>query len=453
MAIDMTKGSEAKAITAFALPIMGGFLLQQLYNTVDSVVVGRTLGQAALSAVGTCSPLTMLAVSFATGLCNGESIVLSQFYGAKKYGDLRNALSTSLILLTALSVAVTVLGLCFARGLLGGLLSVPDEIIDGSMQYFTVYCVGLVFQFIYNVIAAALRSVGDSRATLLFLMISSVLNIILDLLFVLVFRWGIAGTAIATVISQAVSAAVSVHYILKKYAFFRFGRGDFVFDGEKCRMVLKLGVPTMVQMCIVSGGNVLVQKVTNSLGTVAIAAATAAGRIENYMFIPCQGFNNGVGTFTGQNMGAGNIDRVISGMKKTLKIVVPLAFVLAAALFLFAGPLVSVFGVMDDALELGEMHLHFIAPFFVLFTAYMVFAGVLTGSGDVLASTSITLSGLALRVICANVFCYVFRWGFRSLYYAIPVGWVLCFILALVRYFGGKWKSKALVKHGRPDEA
>jgi Na+-driven multidrug efflux pump len=171
------------------------------------------------------------------------------------------------------------------------------------------------------------------------------------------------------------------------------------------------------------------------------------------MFIPCQGFNNGVGTFTGQNMGAGNIDRVISGMKKTLKIVVPLAFVLAAALFLFAGPLVSVFGVMDDALELGEMHLHFIAPFFVLFTAYMVFAGVLTGSGDVLASTSITLSGLALRVICANVFCYVFRWGFRSLYYAIPVGWVLCFILALVRYFGGKWKSKALVKHGRPDEA
>ena len=235
-------------------------------------------------------------------------------------------------------------------------------------------------------------------------------------------------------------------YILKKYSFFRFGRGEFIFDSEKCRMVLKLGVPTMVQMCIVSGGNVLVQKVTNSLGTVAIAAATAAGRIENYMFIPCQGFNNGVSTFTGQNTGAGNTERVISGLKKTLRIVVPLAIVLASALYAFAGPLVSVFGVKEDALELGINHLHFIAPFFVLFTAYMAFAGVLTGSGDVLASTSITLSGLALRVICANVFCYVFHWGFRSLYYAIPTGWVLCFILALFRYFGGKWKTKALVR-------
>lgn len=448
MAIDMTKGSEAKAISVFALPIMGGFLLQQLYNTVDSVVVGRTLGQQALSAVGTCSALTMLAVSFATGLCNGEGIVLSQFFGAKKYTDLRKTLSTSFMLLTCMSIAVTALCLVFARRLLGGLLSVPEEIMGGAMQYFSIYCVGLIFQFIYNVVAAALRSVGDSKATLLFLLISSVLNIVLDLLFVLVFRWGIAGTAIATVISQAVSAVVSVYYMWKKYDFYRLGRSEFVFDAEKCRLVLKLGVPTMVQMCIVSGGNVLVQKVTNSLGTVAIAAATAAGRIENYLFIPCQGFNNGVATFTGQNIGAGDLKRVRSGMLKALVIAVPLALVMAALLYIFAGPLVSIFGVEGDAMQLGIAHLHFIAPFFVLFSAYMNLAGVLVGAGDVLVSTSITLSGLALRVICANVFCYVMDLGFRSLYYAVPIGWVLCFILALFRYFSGKWKSKALVKHG-----
>lgn len=446
MATDMTRGSEAKVITGFALPIMGGLLLQQLYNTADSVVVGRILGENALSAVGTCSALTMLAVSFATGLSNGAGIVFAQLFGAKKFSDLRRTLSTSVILLTALSVAVTVLCMVFSGGLLGGLLSVPDEILGDAVGYFRVYCAGLVFQFIYNVIAAALRSVGDSKAMLLFLLISSVLNVALDLLFVMVFKWGVAGTAFATVIAQAASAAVSVYYMWRRYDYYRFAKGDFVFDAGKCRLVLKLGVPVMIQMCIVSGGNVLVQKVTNSLGTSAIAAATAAGRIENYLYIPCQGFNNGVSTFTGQNMGAGNVERVISGMKKTQMIVVPMALALAAVLLFRAEWLVGIFGVEGEALALGVQHLHFVAPFFVLFGAYMAVAGVLVGSGDVMAATTITLTGLALRVLCANVLCYVFHLGFRSLYIAVPAGWILCFILAIFRYLAGRWKHKAVVK-------
>lgn len=446
MATDMTQGSEAKVITGFALPIMGGLLLQQLYNTADSVVVGRILGEAALSAVGTCSALTMLAVSFATGLSNGVGIVLAQFFGAKKFSELRKTLSTSIILLAALSVVVTALCIGFSGALLGGLLSVPGEILGGAVLYFRIYCAGLIFQFIYNVIAAALRSAGDSKAMLLFLLVSSILNVALDLLFVIVFRWGIAGTAIATVIAQAASAAVSVFYMWRRYEYYRISKNDFVFDSAKCRLVLKLGVPVMLQMCIVSGGNVLVQKVTNSLGTTAIAAATAAGRIENYLYIPCQGFNNGVSTFTGQNMGAGNVERVISGMKKTQKIVVPMALALAATLFFSARWLVAIFGVTGEALELGVRHLHFVAPFFVLFGAYMAIAGVLVGSGDVVASTSITLSGLALRVLCANVLCYVFELGFRSLYIAIPAGWILCFILIIFRYLSGQWKRKGVVR-------
>lgn len=446
MARDMTVGSESRHILTFALPIMGGLVLQQLYNTVDSVVVGQKLGEAALSAVGTCSALTMFVVSFATGLCNGAGVVLAQFFGAKRKEDLRSSLSTALTLLSALSILISILGAVFARGVLGGLLDVPPEILPDAVAYFRIYCIGLWFQFIYNVVAAALRSVGDSQATLWFLLVASVMNILLDLLFVIVLPWGVAGTAIATVLCQGLCAVISVIYMWKRYDFYRFSKGQFVFDREKSGLILKLGVPTMLQMCIVSGGNVLIQRVVNGLGTAAIAAATAAGRIENYLFIPCQGLNNGIGTFAGQNMGAGNFDRVRSGRVKARRILVPVAIALAALLFLFAKPLIAIFGVEGEALTLGIQHLHFIAPFFVLFALYMSNAGVLTGSGDVMAATRITLTCLALRVGCTYFFRYVCDLGFASLYYANPIGWAYGLIASFFRFRSGKWQTKGIVK-------
>jgi putative MATE family efflux protein len=446
MARDMTKGSETKLILLFSLPIMGGLVLQQLYNTVDSIVVGQFLGEVALSAVGTCAALTMFVVSFASGLSNGAGIVFAQLFGAKKYTDLRRSLATALYLLIGLGLIITALGILLARPLLSNLLSAPDEILAPAMQYFRIYCIGLVFQFVYNVIAAALRSVGDSKATLIFLLISSVLNIILDLVFVLSFGWGVAGTAIATVISQAVSAMVSIFYMWRRYEIYRVKAEEAYFDREKSAVILKLGVPTMIQMCIVSGGNVLVQRVINSFGTSAIAAATAAGRIENYMFVPCQGFNNGVSTFVGQNMGAGNVDRVYSGWKKALKMVVPMALVMAVGMVVFASQLIALFGVEGEALALGIKHLRFIAPFFVLFSVYITTAGVLTGSGDVLAATTITLSSLGVRVAATYTFAYICGFWFASLYYAVPIGWVVCFISVMLRLRSGKWKTKAVIK-------
>ena len=201
MARDMTEGREGRHILAFALPIMGGLVLQQLYNTVDSVVVGQKLGETALGAVGTCSALTMFAVSFAVGLTNGSSVIFAQLFGAKQPDKLRRNLSTAFCLLAALGLVISALGFCFARPLLIA-LAAPDAILDMASGYFRIYCLGLVFQFVYNVAAGALRSVGDSKATLLFLCISSVVNIVLDLLFVIRFNWGVEGTAVATVIAQ-----------------------------------------------------------------------------------------------------------------------------------------------------------------------------------------------------------------------------------------------------------
>ena len=445
MARDMTVGREGTHILVFALPIMGGLVLQQLYNTVDSVVVGQTLGAAALGAVGTCAALTMFAVSFAVGLTNGSGVIFAQLFGAKRMEALRTNLSTAFILLTALGLAISILGFCFARPLLRA-LAAPAEILDMAAGYFRIYCLGLVFQFIYNVSACALRSVGDSKATLIFLCISSAVNIALDLLFVLVFHWGVAGTAIATVIAQGVSAVVSLAYIFRKYAFYRFGRGEFRFDGACCGQILRLGVPTMVQMCIVSGGNVLIQRVVNDLGTVALAANTAAGRIENYMFIPVQAMNTGIATFTGQNVGAGRFDRVRTGRRHARFIMVPTALVISLILWVFAKPLIAIFGVEGEALALGIRHLRFISPFFVIFALYMSTAGILTGSGDVLAAACVTLSVLAVRVAATYTFNYGFHLGFASLYYPNPIGWTFGFVAAWLRFRTGIWETKSVIR-------
>ena len=445
MARDMTTGNEARHIMTFALPIMGGLVLQQLYNTVDSVVVGRYLGEASLSAVGTCAALTMFVVSFATGLCNGSGVLFAQLFGAKRYDDLRRSLSTGLLFLSGLSILIALLAVGFS-GPLFRLLRVPEEVKPDALRYFRIYCIGLLFQFVYNVVSAALRAVGDSQATLWFLLISSVLNILLDVLFVIALHWGVAGTAIATVICQGICAVVSVAYMMKKYSWYRFGKGQFVFEGEKARLILKLGVPTMIQMCIVSGGNVLIQYVVNDLGTSAIAANTAAGRIEGYLFVPAQGLNNGIATFSGQNIGAGLPDRVRSGRVKARKILIPVALALALILFVFARQLIGLFGVEGDALTLGIAHLKFIAPFFVLFCLYMSNAGALTGTGDVKMASAITLSVLGVRVACTYLFRYAFHMGFASLYVANPIGWVVGLGLSFLRFRSGAWESKAVVR-------
>ncbi len=442
---DMTTGSEARHIIAFALPIMGGLVLQQLYNTVDSVVVGRVLGEQALSAVGTCASLTFFLVSFATGLCNGAGVLFAQLFGAKRMDDLRRSLSTGLLLLSALSIVIALLAASFS-GPLFVALRVPEEIRADALRYFRIYCIGLLFQFVYNVVSAALRGVGDSQATLFFLLISSVLNILLDMLFVIVLRWGVAGTAIATVFCQAVCAVVSVIYMTRKYEFYRFDRGGFRFEGEKAKLILKLGIPTMIQMCIVSGGNVLIQRVVNDLGTSAIDANTADGRIGGFPFVSAQGLNNGISTFSGQNIGAGLPDRVRSGRRKARSILVPVAIVLAVFLFAFARQLIALFGVEGEALTLGIRHLRFIAPFFAFFCLYMSNAGVLTGTGDVKAASAVTLGVLTVRVALTYLLCYAFHMGFAALYVSNPIGWVFGLVISFLRFRSGKWESMSVVK-------
>lgn len=446
MTKDMTKGNELKLIFLFTLPIMAGNFLQQLYNTVDGVIVGRYVSETALAAVGTCTPLTILFLALAIGLSAGCSIMVAQYFGGQLVEDLRKSVSTALILVISLGAVLSVAGFFLARPLLTHVLRTPDSALEDAVAYFSVYCLGLLFQFTYNIIAAVLRAIGDSRATLFFLLVSSLINIVLDLLFVAVWNWSVTGAAVATVIAQAVSAAVSLIYMFRRHPILRFKRSEFVFDREKCSLALKLGIPTTIQQCIVSVGHIAVQRLVNSFGTSFMASYTAAMRLENYIMIPIFGFNTGLATYTGQNMGAKRLDRVVSGYKKTLLTALACCVCLIVIALLGARPLVGIFGLTGESLNLGVQYLTVVAPFLIIFTIYQITCGVLQGSGDVYYAMLCTITGLTTRVITSYSMAYLTPLSYRTLWWSIPVGWTFVLVLAQIRYWSGKWKTKGIIR-------
>lgn len=446
---NMTAGPEWKHILLFSLPIMAGNLLQQLYNTVDGIVVGNFVSQNALAATGTAGTLAFIFLAFAIGFGNGSGIMIAQLFGAKQYDELRAAVSTALILLVGMGLCFSVLGCALARPLLHGLMNVEaGEVLDLAVEYFAIYAIGFVLQFTYNAVAAILRAVGDSRATLYFLLVSSVINLVLDLVFVIVFHWGAAGAAIATVLSQLGSAAVSVVYMFKKYPMFRFGRGQFVFRRDKCALCLRLGIPSTIQQSIVSFGNVFMQRLVNSFGENAMAAFTVGVRIEGYLFVPAVGLSVGVSTFTAQNTGAGRFDRVKRGSRAAVVITLIIAATLELLSYIFASSISTLFGVEGEALGLSISYVRFLAFFFWLFAVYIVFSGLLQGAGDVMFSMAGSLLSLAIRVALAYMLVYSFGIDFSAVWKAMSVGLAAALVLALVRYFTGGWKEKGIVRHG-----
>ena len=443
----MTKGSIWKHLITFSLPIMIGNLMQQLYNTVDGIVVGNYVGEKALASVGTSASLMLLFLSFAIGLSGGTGIMSAQFYGAQQTDELKKAVSTALILMLSVGSVLSVLGVVFSRTLVTGLLNVKDkEVLESAVVYFSICAGGFVFQFAYNAIASVLRATGDSKATLYFLMISATLNLVLDLIFVIYFRWGVAGAAAATIFSQFVSAAVSAVYMFRKYEMFRFRRGEFVFDAAKCRICLRLGVPTTLQQCIMSFGNVLVQRVVNSFGPETMAAFIVGTRVEGYVLIPMHSLNMGLSTFTGQNIGASETDRVREGWRVNTIIAAVTGTVLSAAVYLSAQKVAVLFGISGESMIQAVQFVRYMCIFLPMFSVYGSYQAVLQGSGDVLYASFCTLSSLIIRVASAMFLAYTTDFGYRSIWTGIPVGWAVCTAFAAVRYIRGSWIRKSIVK-------
>lgn len=447
MAQDLTMGRPWKLILSFSLPIIIGNLLQQFYNAADSAIVGNLIGQHALSAVGTCASLTMLFIALAIGFSNGAAIIVSQFYGARQFSEMRKAASTAILLVFAIGLAMSVLGVLAAYPLLKYALGVPEEngVLELAATYFRWYSVGLVFQFGYNIFASLLRSIGDSKATLYFLLISSLVNIALDFLFVAAFKWGVAGAAIATVFSQLCSCVAGGLYMTRKYKLFRFARGDFRFHMDKCRMIFEVGVPAALQQCVVSCGHLLVQRLVNSYGSDMIAAFTSAQRIEQFIIVPIVSFQAGMSMYAGQNTGAGRHDRVKTGLWQGTAMSVGVCIVLATISILFTPTFIGLFGVEGAAFTYGCEYLRQTAPLFLVFSAYLVLLGMLQGAGDVKLAMFCTIIALSVRVAASYFMAWCTPLSYRGIWWGMFTGWCVAAIVAYARFFSGKWMSKALV--------
>ena len=440
----MTTGPIRKQIVLFTIPIMLSILLQQLYSMVDSIIVGNFVSENALASVGTSTPVTALFIAVATGMATGCSIIISQMFGAKQTENIKRAVSTALILNGVLGLAFTVIAYAAAGFIFSTLLNLDAALLADAVKYFHIYCLGLLFQFVYNIVAAILRSVGDSKASLYFLLAASVTNIVLDLVFILCFRMGVAGAALATVLAQALSCVLSLVYMHRKYELFRLTLAELRFDREMGALALKLGIPAALQQCMVSMGQLAVQRLVNTFGMTS--GYTAAIRLENIVLIPVFGLNAGMATFAGQNIGAKREDRVSSGLRNTLCIGLICCALLDMVCFIFPEELVSLFGISGFGLTVGAGYIRFCAPCYLIFCTYMIINAVLQGAGDVNFTMFNSLSGLIIRCIFAYVLAFCTPVSYTALWVSVPISWAYSLVLSVVRYCSRKWLTKAVVE-------
>jgi len=443
--ISMTEGTPWKHIVRFALPVLAGNTLQQLYNTVDTLIIGRYAGEACMSAVGTCMSIIFMFNAIAIGFSSGNGVVVAQHYGAQNIKQMREAASTGIIMLLALGAASAVIGMTITRPLYTYVVDVPRGIIEYTIIYFRIFSIGMFFQFGYNIIAAILRAVGDSAATLYFLLIASVMNIFLDILFVAVFKMGVAGAAAATDISQAVSFAAAYIYMIRKYQFFRFRPREFVWNSDQAALTVKIGYPIALQMFIVSFGMTLIQRAVNGFGETMTASFTVGRKIELYINLPCIAFQTTMATYTGQNIGAGKIDRVRKGVKQTMCISLAMTVVISALIWICAENICNLFALGPEAAEYCIRHLRCVSICNVILSAYIPLFGVFQGANHPAVAAFVAVSTLSLRVIITYLLRYSRFFGYTIIWWNCLFGFALGIIIVWGYYFSGKWMKGSSV--------
>lgn len=453
-AIDMTVGSEWKKILKFSLPIMLGHILQQLYNAVDGIVVGNFAGETKaiseryIAAIGGGVSLMFLFFALAAGLSMGGGIQISQFYGAGRYKLLRRAASTQIIAMGAIGLVLSVIAFVFARPLLSTVMNYKDPImLEDAVQYYSIVGLGIVFIYLYNGIAANLNAIGDSRATLFFLAVSAVINIILDLVFVIKLHWDLVGVAVATVISNMISCITAFVYMDIKYPMLNIRGGDFVFDLRRFKTTLRFGVPSIIQQSVISVGNIFMQRLINGFAWAALMSGYSVGnRMEGFAFMPIFSLASGISTFTGQNIGAERLDRVYRGRKAATAMSVCMSLIISLAIYMVAPEFARLFGLSSDSLRIAVEFQRFMALMVFIFAVYIPTGGMLMGAGDTVPSTVTSVVSLFVRVSSAYILAYVFNYGYKSSWVTIPLGWVFAAAIVFIRFSGGKWKEKSVFK-------
>ena len=449
--MDMTEGSPYRLIFLFSIPLLIGNILQQLYNMVDSIIVGNIVGAKALAAVGTGFPVIFMLSSLFMGIGTGATIMVSQYFGAKDYEKLQNTVSTIYKAMLIGIVPLSVIGVVLSRPLLI-LMQVPD---DGTLEMATTYMIvvfiGMIGMMGYNVNAGILQGLGDSRTSLIFLAIATVINIVLDLLFTAGIRMGVFGVALATIIAQIISWLFGVFYIQKKYSIIKINFRHLKFDRVLFKQALKLGIPSGIQQMCFSIGIMVMQALVNSYGSTFMAGFNGANKIDSFAFMPVQSFSIAVTTYTGQNIGAHRLDRVKHGTRAALVLSVVTCLVIGGILYPLSAWFMRMFSQDADVIESGVWYLQSVLPFYVLLAAGFIYSSTLRGAGEMMVPLISSLIGLwIVRVPAAYLLAYFF--GKEYIYYSYGIGWVFGFIIPWVAYMRGKWKDKCIVGNGPSPE-
>ncbi len=428
---DMTRGSIARTLVLFSIPLVLSGLLQQLYSWADALIVGNFVGEGSLAAIGATGTVTGVFLSVVLGFSTGVSIVVSQAYGAGEKDVISRVTGAFALLLTGASVLLAVLGIALAGPLLR-LLRTPSDIFDLSRTYLCIVFAGLPALAIYNIYSAALRGVGDSRTPLMAIAISAVSNVLMDLLLVAVIPMGVAGAAIATALSQWAMAAFLIWYAPRKHPLLRYKIRKDLFDRAVLSRGFSLGVPTTFQSAIRSVGGLLLQNVMNGFGSTTVAAITTAYRIDSLILLPVVNAGAGVSTLVAQNKGAGDLSRAHKGLKAGALIALVSSLVTTAVVVLLGGTLLRLFGITEEAVRIGRDFLFFCAVFYPIFGVQQAFLGFLQGMGDVKFAAFASISSLAVRVLLSYLFADTF--GNRIIAYAEMVSWVYCLLICIARY-------------------
>lgn len=434
----MTQGNIWKLLITFSIPLIIGNLLQQMYNTADSIIVGNFVGSNGLAAVGAGTALINLIIAFAQGAAVGAGVVVSQYIGADKKDKIKISVHTSICISIILGLILSLLGI-FASPSLLIMMKTPKVVLKSSILYLQIYCGGLIFNVIYNMATGILNAAGNSKKPLVYLAIASFTNIILDLLFIKIFKLGVMGAAIATDISQAISCILAIGYLLKVKSDYKLYIKDLKINKETAVKIIKIGLPTAIQNMVISFSNVLVQSSVNAYGATAMAGYAAYLKIDGFNILPVLSISMAVTTFTGQNVGANRLDRVKKGMYSSLIMVFVYTAFIGAVLLIFSHQVLGLFTHSAHVITYGQLVMKYFCPYYFLLGILNVLAGTVRGAGKGIPPMIILLFSMCIFRILWIKIALPFYSSIDGVFILYPISWLVGAILMILYTKFGKW--------------
>ena len=434
----MTSGTIWKEILLFSIPLILGNLFQQLYNIVDSIIVGNVVGSSALAAVGASGAIIQLLVGFCIGASAGAGVVTSQYYGARDDEGVRKAVHTTIAISIAAGAILSIIGVLTAPLILD-IMGTPEEVFDQASDYLRVFFAGIIFSVIYNMSAGILNAVGNSRRSLIYLIIAAVSNIFLDILFVAVFKMGVVGAAIATDISQLISCIFILRFMRRSKESYRIRLRDVRFYDNLLEKIVKIGLPTGVQNIVISLSNVVVQSGVNSFGATVMASYAAFNKIDGFILLPILSMSMAATTFAGQNYGAREFDRVHKGMKVSIGMGAVYAVVAGALMLIFAPYIIRIFTGEQAVIDYGIYMMKYMYPFYWIIAIFHIATGTIRGVGKTLQAMVMSICSLCAVRILLIWGSFQFAHKLYLLLLGYPITWVIGAIMMLIYIKKGKW--------------